>query len=207
MRFHHVHGKNARIVNNGLTAIRPRPLAEFNEGIVFSSRPLKDSEIFEVCIDSMVDRWSGSIELGVTAVKPEELHLPNTATDISKDTWMLSGSTVMENGVTIKSNYSCDLDTLSVGTRIGLMVSNGNLEFFRDGVRQGIACVVPHSSIYAIVDLYGQCAQISLPCASPLVPLASIRMETCPRSETSASLQAVSVMQQQIEADTHRLVS
>lgn len=64
LKFHHVHGKNARIVNNGLTAIRPRPLAEFNDAIVFSSRPLRDGELFEITLDSIVDRWSGSIELG-----------------------------------------------------------------------------------------------------------------------------------------------
>lgn len=64
LKFHHIHGKNARIVNNGLTAIRPRPLAEFNDAIVFSSRPLRDGELFEITLDSIVDRWSGSIELG-----------------------------------------------------------------------------------------------------------------------------------------------
>lgn len=64
LRFHHVHGKNARIVNGGLTALRPRPLSEFNDAIVFSSRPLRDGELFEVCLDNIVDRWSGSIELG-----------------------------------------------------------------------------------------------------------------------------------------------
>lgn len=64
LKFHHIHGKNARIVNNGLTAIRPRPLAEFNDAIVFSSRPLRDGELFEITLDTIVDRWSGSIELG-----------------------------------------------------------------------------------------------------------------------------------------------
>lgn len=60
-----MHGKNVKITNNGLTAYRPRPLTEFNEAIVFSNRPLRDGELFEVCIDNMVDRWSGSIELGI----------------------------------------------------------------------------------------------------------------------------------------------
>lgn len=64
LRFHHVHGKNARIINNGLTAVRPRPLSEFNDAIVFSNRPLRDGELFEVALDSIVDRWSGSIEIG-----------------------------------------------------------------------------------------------------------------------------------------------
>lgn len=65
LRFHHIHGKNARIMNNGLTASRPRALGEFNEAIVIANRALRDGEMFEVSIDKMVDRWSGAIEAGV----------------------------------------------------------------------------------------------------------------------------------------------
>lgn len=205
MRFHHVHGKNARIINNGQTAVRPRPLAEFNDAIVFSNRPLRDGELFEVTLENMVDRWSGSIEIGVTAARPDDLELPSTATDLAQDTWMLSGSSIMENGTTIRNNYACDLDTLGAGIRIGVMRSaEKTLEFYKDGVPQGVACVVTHSNIYAVVDLYGQCAQVSIPCISPIAPLASVAVESCPRSDTSASLQAASVVQPPIEADLHR---
>lgn len=64
LKFHHVHGKNARICNNGQTALRPHAFGEFNDAIVFSNRPLRDGELFEVTLDHMVDRWSGSIEIG-----------------------------------------------------------------------------------------------------------------------------------------------
>ncbi len=70
LKFHHLHGKNARISNNGLTACRPNALGEFNAAIVMSSRALKDNELFEVVIQRMVDRWSGNIEAGVTTIKP-----------------------------------------------------------------------------------------------------------------------------------------
>jgi len=63
LKFHHLHGKNARILNNGLTASRPNALGEFNAAIVISSRHLKDDELFEVVIERMVDRWSGNIEV------------------------------------------------------------------------------------------------------------------------------------------------
>lgn len=55
------------------------------------------------------------------------------------------------------------------------------LEFFLDGVSQGPACFIPHGNIYAVVDLYGQCAQVSIPCATPIAPLASVGIDTCPR--------------------------
>ena len=60
-------------------------------------------QIFEVEIEKMVDRWSGSIELGVTTIGPEDIRFPNTMTDIDYDTWMLSGSAVMQDGATIKN--------------------------------------------------------------------------------------------------------
>jgi len=40
-------------------------------------------------------------------------------TDINHDTWMLSGSAVMQDGITLRNGYRCDLDTLTTGTRIG----------------------------------------------------------------------------------------
>ena len=87
--FHHLHGKNAKISANGKTASRPNARGEFNDAIVISNRALRDNELFEVAVDKMVDRWSGSIEAGVTLILPENLDFPNTMTDIDYDTWML----------------------------------------------------------------------------------------------------------------------
>ena len=62
--FHQLHGKNSTISPSGKTATRPNAIGEFNDAIVMSNRPLRDNELFEVTIDKMVDRWSGSIEAG-----------------------------------------------------------------------------------------------------------------------------------------------
>lgn len=202
LKFHQVHGKNARICNNGLTALRPHAFGEFNDAIVFSNRPLRDGELFEVTLDHMVDRWSGSIELGVTAVRPDDVDLPSTATDLTRDTWMLSGSSVMENGTAIKNGYMCDLDTLTSGTKIGVMRNaDKSLVFYLNGVPQGIACEVPNANVYAVVDLYGQCAQVSLTtCNSPTVPrgLQAVALESMyAQSDTLSSIQVASVIQPQ----------
>ena len=58
------------------------------------NRALKDGEVFEIQLERMVERWSGSIEAGVTLIRPEDLDFPNTMTDIDYDTWMLSGDIV-----------------------------------------------------------------------------------------------------------------
>ena len=64
LRFNQLHGKNSTISPSGKTATRPNAIGEFNDAIVMSNRPLRVNELFEVAIDKMVDRWSGSIEAG-----------------------------------------------------------------------------------------------------------------------------------------------
>lgn len=93
----------------------------------------------------------------------------------------------MENGKTVKNNYPCDLDAIGSGITLGVLrTSDKKLIFYQNGVPQGEACVVTPPTIYAVVDLYGQCSQVSIPCASPIAPLASATQDICPRS---ASLQ------------------
>uniref|UniRef100_A0A0K2UFM8 NHR domain-containing protein n=1 Tax=Lepeophtheirus salmonis TaxID=72036 RepID=A0A0K2UFM8_LEPSM len=163
LRFHHLHGRNARISNNGLTASRPNALGEFNDAIVVSNRPLKTGEHFEIVIERVVERWSGSIEVGVTLIRPEDLDFPNTMTDINYDSWMLSGSAIMQDGQTVRNGYCCDLDSLSVGSRLGMMRAlDGSLRYTINGEDQGIACESVPPNVYAVIDLYGQCAQVSL---------------------------------------------
>ncbi|XP_041341942.1 neuralized-like protein 4, partial [Pyrgilauda ruficollis] len=62
LRFHRLHGANAVITNGGRTALRQNCRSEFNDAIVISNRALRDGELFEIVIQKMVDRWSGSIE-------------------------------------------------------------------------------------------------------------------------------------------------
>ena len=64
-------------------------------------------------IEKLVKRWSGSLELGVTAIPPESLDFPSTMTDIDYETWMLSGSSVMQvGGVRIRSRISSNVSSL-----------------------------------------------------------------------------------------------
>ena len=116
----------------------------------------------------MVERWSGSIEAGVTLIRPEDLDFPNTMTDIDYDTWMLSGSAVMRDGQTVRNGYCCDLDTLSVGSRLGMVrTREGTLRYTINGEDQGLACDNIPPNVYAVVDLYGQCAQVSIVHTAP----------------------------------------
>ncbi|XP_060796336.1 neuralized-like protein 4 isoform X1 [Neoarius graeffei] len=167
LRFHQLHGTNAVITNGGRTALRQNCRSEFNDAIVISNRCLRDGELFEIVIQKMVDRWSGSIEAGVTAIRPEELEFPNTMTDIDYDTWMLSGTAIMQDGNTMRNNYGCDLDSLGTGSRIGMMRSaSGDLHYYINGVDQGVACTGLPPDVYAVIDLYGQCVQVTITSSS-----------------------------------------
>ena len=64
LRFDTYHGSNAVITQGGKTALRPNAHSEFNDAIVITNRPLRDNELFEITVDHMINRWSGSIEAG-----------------------------------------------------------------------------------------------------------------------------------------------
>ena len=87
---------------------------EFNHGVVLTNRPLKDGELFEVCITKVTEKWAGSVEIGVTTHAPETLQFPSTMTNVTTGTWMVSGSGVMCNGSSIRDNLKVNLDALKV---------------------------------------------------------------------------------------------
>lgn len=69
---------NSPAQNNPL----PSATDDFNHGVVLSGRPLRSNEVFQVRIDKMVDKWAGSIEIGVTTHNPAYLQLPSTMTNL-----------------------------------------------------------------------------------------------------------------------------
>ncbi|KAJ4949069.1 hypothetical protein JOQ06_020587 [Pogonophryne albipinna] len=161
--FHHNCGQKAAIISEGRTALRPHATDDFNHGVVLSSRPLRSNEVFQVRIDKMVDKWAGSIEIGVTTHNPAYLQLPSTMTNLRSGTWMMTGNGVMHNGTTILDEYGHNLDRLKAGDTVGVVrKEDGSLHFFVNGVAQGPAAWNVPPSVYAVVDLYGQAAQATI---------------------------------------------
>ena len=77
---------------------------------------------------------------GVTTVSPDQLKFPHTMTDLVSGAWMVSGSSVLQNGSTSMNGYACDLDKLEEGSRLGIMrKSSGSLHFFVNGQDCGVA--------------------------------------------------------------------
>ena len=67
------------------------------------------------------------------------------------------------SGQTVRNGYSCDLDSLGVGSRLGMMRGkDGTLHFTINGVDQGVAIDSVPPGVFAVIDLYGVCAQASV---------------------------------------------
>ncbi|XP_073091014.1 neuralized-like protein 4 isoform X4 [Manis javanica] len=161
--FHPNCGQKAAITHEGRTALRPHATDDFNHGVVLSSRALRDGEVFQVRIDKMVDKWAGSIEIGVTTHNPAYLQLPSTMTNLRSGTWMMTGNGVMHNGTTILDEYGHNLDRLKAGDTVGVVRrEDGTLHFFVNGMTQGPAAWNVPPGVYAVVDLYGQAAQATI---------------------------------------------
>ena len=59
----------------------------------------QDDELFELRIDRLVDKWSGSIEVGMTTHDPSTIDaLPDTMTNQRSGTMMMSGCGILTNG-------------------------------------------------------------------------------------------------------------
>ena len=69
----------------------------------------------------------------------------------------------MRDGHTASEEYGRDLDQLKEGDRVGVMRNHvGELHFFVNGRDQGIATSNLPTPVWAVVDLYGKCAQVSI---------------------------------------------
>jgi len=164
MRFHARCGSLVKLSANSRTAERRRPLDEFNNGVVMTHRPLRDNELFEIRIDKLVDKWSGSIEVGVTTHNPTALHFPATMTNMRSGTIMMSGCGILTNGKGTRREYGeFNLDELREGDRVGMMrKSNSNLHYYINGQDQGVASTRVAPILWGVIDLYGMTIKVTI---------------------------------------------
>ena len=88
---------------------------EFNNAVVLTSRHLDANELLEVRVDRHLTKWAGSLEIGVTTHDPETLEFPSTMTNVQPPgTWMMSGGSVVCDGVTSIEEYGPTLDEIKV---------------------------------------------------------------------------------------------
>ena len=107
--------------------------------------------------------WTKAIQIGVTALDPAFLGLPYSLSEVSEDTWMLSGCSVNHSGDTTIKKNGMDLDGLTEGDCVGVMrTSSGELHLYVNGKDQGKAATGIPTNVYAALDMFGLCEQVSV---------------------------------------------
>lgn len=162
--FHGNCGSGILLSNGGQRAARNYPNAEFDNGIVFSKCILAENTIFEVIIEKKTALWSGSLAIGVTLNDPSSISVvPANVSHLKNGTWVLSGTSVLKDGVSSTDVYSGNLEELSVGDKVGVMrLINNELHFFINGEDMGCAAKDIPSNVFGVVDIYGRCCQVKL---------------------------------------------
>ncbi|TFJ96249.1 phosphoribosylamine--glycine ligase [Platysternon megacephalum] len=156
-------GKLVTLSQGGRSAARSQPGQEFNHGLVLSREPLRPGRVFAVRIDRKVNSWSGSIEIGVTALDPDHLDFPSSATGLKGGSWVVSGCSVLRDGRSILEEYGQDLDQLGEGDRVGIQrTAAGELRLWVNGRDCGVAASGIPPRVWAVVDLYGKCTQVTV---------------------------------------------
>ena len=160
--FHSRAGPLAQITNEGLTAARKNPLREFNKAVVIGAQPLEDGKMFEVCIEETtkyskekVVPWIGSLNIGWTASRPETVSL-------SDDTF---GDTKEMGECDVICDHIWNFRRLDIGDTVGIVRIGRKLKCYVNGQAKAIKKDMKDDLppvVYPIVDLYGECAQVSI---------------------------------------------
>lgn len=75
----------------------------------------------------------------------------------------MAGISILKDGSSLVEAYGMDLDKLKEGDRVGVMrTSQMELVFYINGESQGIAANNIPKPVYALVNLYGKCVQVSM---------------------------------------------
>lgn len=61
--------------------------------------------LFQIRIDKLVDKWSGSIEIGVTTHNPNNLDYPATMTNLRSGTLFIINKHFSHNYLNVHSRY------------------------------------------------------------------------------------------------------
>ena len=161
--FHEVHGRNIELEKQGRRAMRTR---SFQHGLLFSNRPIKPYEVFEIEIVEMERGWIGSICIGVTTVNPDTTKKPLPPCSISymhghdrvAGTWCVltsDGVHGSEEGLTWESQTNLDVcKSACGGYRIGIMYDPaGQMYCLVNGEMQGLVSdrLPAHTELYAVV--------------------------------------------------------
>lgn len=104
----------------------------------------------------------------MTALDPAALDFPSSATGLKGGSWIVSGCSVLKDGRSVLEEYGRDLDQLAEGDRVGIQRdSRGQLHLWVNGQDCGPAASGLPPRLWAVVDLYGKCTQVTVVSCEP----------------------------------------
>ena len=159
------------------------------QGVLFSKEPLAPGTCFQVKVDQIDGRWTGSLMIGVTGQRPEKVSSPMNALAMKRQTWVVCGNAVHHCGLKIRGDLTFNLNQLQSGQSVGVYLSeSGHLHVLIDGQDQGaVASVGTTVSLYAVIDLYGKCTEVSIVSTPRTGPQSATCLEEKGHRETSAT--------------------
>jgi len=158
--FHENHGRNIQLETKTIA----KRVASYNQGVVMSSRPLIKGKPFQVRIEKLNERWVSNILCGISCISPEkQTSFPLTALGFKRHSWIICSDWIFQNGTRVKTKYGAGLENLQCNSIVALLIDeDSRLHLFINGTDQGIAATDLPSYVFAVIDLYGQCEQISI---------------------------------------------
>lgn len=158
--FHENHGRNIQLETKTVA----KRVASYNQGVVMSSRPLIKGKLFQVRIEKLNERWVSNILCGVSCISPEkQTSFPLTALGFKRHSWIICSDWIFHNGMRVKTKYGAGLENLQCNSIVGLLIDeDSRLHLFINSVDQGVAATDLPPYVFAVIDLYGQCEQVSI---------------------------------------------
>jgi hypothetical protein len=171
--FHDVHGRNIKLGKQGRLAKRTE---SFQHGVVFSNRPIRPYEVFEIEVKEMERGWLGSLCLGLTTMSPNTMKKPLPPCvasyiygydDVSGTWCVLTSDGVIgsEEGLTWKSQTHLEIcKSARGGCRLGVMCDTiGQMYCLENGETLVVSDRLPaRTELYAIVDVYGKAKTVQI---------------------------------------------
>ncbi|XP_046397353.1 neuralized-like protein 4 [Ischnura elegans] len=162
LTFHRRHGKNAVILDES-RSVQKLEWDDPHNAVVFTDRPLKTNELFEVRLEKRTTKNNHCLGIGVMIHSPDNVEIKPAMYTLSNGTWMYHNDGIYQNSKSIVAKYGYNLDKLQVRERVGVMRrEDGELHFFVNGVDQGKAASNVPERIYGIAELWYDAVKVKI---------------------------------------------
>lgn len=172
-------GANVTLSEDGYVATRTRGC---RQSVLIGSEPLTRQALgyyYEVVIRETVEGWVGGLGVGVTRTSAEQLRrVPDKAWRMPNTFIVGYWGCVFLDGKERRTRWRAD--TVSVGSRVGVLVSadgSGDLRVFVDGtlvvaVEGALVAQMPRGvELFPVVDVFAATVAVALqPCSEPPPP-------------------------------------